>query len=71
MSNIGLEPDEIGLEASYLHFREGYQLNSRKLAERLNNFDDSIDIFESISRDQPQGLSFYYSRAVPLTCDTP
>lgn len=55
---IGLEPDEIGLESSYLHFREGFQLNSRTLAERLNSFDDTIDIFESIGRDQPQGESY-------------
>ncbi|KAJ3306678.1 Radial spoke head protein 9 [Kappamyces sp. JEL0829] len=51
----GLESDEIGLESSYQHFREGYQLNARTLAERMNSYDDTIDIFESIERDQPQG----------------
>jgi radial spoke head protein 9 len=51
----GLEAEEIGQESSYLHFREGYQLNSRTLTDRMNNFSDSIDIFESIERDQPQG----------------
>jgi radial spoke head protein 9 len=51
----GLEPDEIGLASSYMHFKPGFQPNTRTLSERMNTFDESIDIFESIAKDEPHG----------------
>jgi hypothetical protein len=56
----GLAPDEISLPSSYFHFRKGFQLNSRTIAERTNTFDESLDIFDSIERDEPKGIVFFY-----------
>lgn len=52
----GLTPDEISLGSSYLHFRNDFQLTSRTLSDRMNTFDESIDIFQSIDRDVPNGI---------------
>ncbi|KAJ3272127.1 Radial spoke head protein 9 [Terramyces sp. JEL0728] len=51
----GLERDEIGQEINYLHVRPGFQPTPKLFAERMNSFDESFDIFESIANDQPKG----------------
>jgi radial spoke head protein 9 len=51
----GLAPEEIGLASSYFHFRPGFELTTRTLSERMNTFDESIDVFETIARDDPKG----------------
>ncbi|KAJ3308859.1 Radial spoke head protein 9 [Boothiomyces sp. JEL0838] len=51
----GLERDEIGQEINYLHVRPGFQPTAKLFADRMNSFDESFDIFDSISNDQPKG----------------
>lgn len=51
----GLKQNDINQLTSYFHFREGFNINSRTLAERAANFDETIDIFETIAKDEPQG----------------
>ena len=41
---------------SYLHFRPGFEVNERSLTDRINVYDDAIDIFETIDHDQPKGV---------------
>ncbi|KAJ3036627.1 Radial spoke head protein 9 [Rhizophlyctis rosea] len=52
----GISKSELGQLTSYLHFRDGFDINKRTLLERANNFDESLDIFEPISRDEPKGV---------------
>ncbi|KAJ3412508.1 Radial spoke head protein 9 [Chytridiales sp. JEL 0842] len=51
----GLGAGDLGRLSNYFHFREGFNINTKTLAERINNFDETIDIFESIEKDQPKG----------------
>ncbi|KAJ1339735.1 hypothetical protein BSLG_005641 [Batrachochytrium salamandrivorans] len=37
------------------NFRDGFEVTSRTLSERIEKFDDTIDIFESIGNDEPKG----------------
>ena len=63
--SIGLKQNDINQLTSYFHFREGFNINSRTLAERAANFDETIDIFETIATDEPQGNSLLYFLMAP------
>ncbi|KAJ3007240.1 Radial spoke head protein 9 [Thoreauomyces humboldtii] len=52
----GIPTSELGQLTNYLHFREGFNVNKKTLLERANAFDESIDVFESISTDTPKGV---------------
>ncbi|KAI8826722.1 uncharacterized protein EV422DRAFT_616153 [Fimicolochytrium jonesii] len=52
----GIPRSELGQLTNYLHFREGFNINRKTLLERAGAFDESIDIFESISGDSPKGV---------------
>ncbi|KAJ3101901.1 Radial spoke head protein 9 [Phlyctochytrium bullatum] len=51
----GLDQIDIGQLSSYFHFREGFDINARTLAERAAGFEETIDIFEDIAKDEPKG----------------
>ncbi|KAI8893148.1 hypothetical protein BC833DRAFT_609416 [Globomyces pollinis-pini] len=51
----GLAPEEIGQLSNYLHFRDGFQPSTRTFSELMNQFDETIDIFEPITVDEPKG----------------
>ncbi|KAJ1550914.1 Radial spoke head protein 9 [Cladochytrium tenue] len=53
----GLSPVDLPQLASYLHLREGFDINARSVADRGGAalFDESIDIFEAVSHDEPKG----------------
>ncbi len=42
--------------SSYLHFRPGYTPDYKLLSELGDKYQESIDIFHPISRDEPQGV---------------
>ncbi|KAJ3182887.1 Radial spoke head protein 9 [Gaertneriomyces sp. JEL0708] len=52
----GVPKGEVGQLTSYLHFREGFDINKKTLMDRAHAFDESVDVFESISDDQPKGV---------------
>ncbi|KAJ3050059.1 Radial spoke head protein 9 [Rhizophlyctis rosea] len=52
----GIQKAELGQLTNYFHYRDGFDINKRSLLERANNFDESLDIFEPISRDEPKGV---------------
>ncbi|KAI8925221.1 hypothetical protein BC831DRAFT_550786 [Entophlyctis helioformis] len=52
----GLANDDLGHIHSYLHFRDGFEVTMRSLTERVNKYDDAIDIFEAIDTDEPRGV---------------
>ncbi|KAJ3386335.1 Radial spoke head protein 9 [Lobulomyces angularis] len=54
--NQGLASHELGELSSYLHFRPGYSVDMKLLMERGELFQEGIDIFEPISRDEPKGV---------------
>jgi len=52
---IGLtEKDMIDL-ASYFHFRSGFKLSLETVEDRIS-IDQSIDIFDNIEKDKPDGI---------------
>ena len=51
----GLDKEQLTDLNNYFHFREGYEADSSKIAEKINTFDETIDIFEPISNDNPKG----------------
>ncbi|EGF81050.1 hypothetical protein BATDEDRAFT_24691 [Batrachochytrium dendrobatidis JAM81] len=51
----GLDTEDMKNIDSFLHFRDGFEVTSRTLSERIEKFDDTIDIFESIGNDEPKG----------------
>ncbi|KAH6570957.1 hypothetical protein BASA60_007386 [Batrachochytrium salamandrivorans] len=52
----GLSSEDMGDVNSFLHFRDGFEITSRTISERVHQFDDAIDIFEPISKDEPKGV---------------
>ncbi|KAJ3391359.1 Radial spoke head protein 9 [Entophlyctis sp. JEL0112] len=52
----GLTQSELGQLSNYLHFREGFNINKKTAAERAGKFDETIDIFDAISTDDPRGF---------------
>ncbi|KAJ3194769.1 Radial spoke head protein 9 [Irineochytrium annulatum] len=52
----GLPAVDLGQLTSYFHFREGFNINLRTLAERSAGFEESIDIFQTIAKDEPNGV---------------
>ncbi|KAI8622293.1 hypothetical protein BC830DRAFT_1090138 [Chytriomyces sp. MP71] len=52
----GLQQAELGELTSYCHFREGFNINKKTVLERASNFDETIDIFDAISTDNPRGV---------------
>ncbi|KAI8616197.1 hypothetical protein BC830DRAFT_1063664 [Chytriomyces sp. MP71] len=52
----GLQQAELGELNSYCHFREGFNINKKTVLERASNFDETIDIFDAISTDEPRGV---------------
>jgi len=52
----GLKPSELDQLSSYLHFRPGFAVDAKLLNERAEQFQEGIDIFEPISRDEPKGV---------------
>ncbi|KAJ3312710.1 Radial spoke head protein 9 [Blyttiomyces sp. JEL0837] len=52
----GVPSDELDQLTSYFHFREGFNVNTKTLAERATNFDETIDVFETIAKDEPRGV---------------
>ncbi|KAJ3297018.1 Radial spoke head protein 9 [Borealophlyctis nickersoniae] len=52
----GVSRGELGQLTSYFHFREGFDINRRNIMERANAFDESIDVFDTIARDEPKGV---------------
>ncbi|KAL3895758.1 MAG: hypothetical protein SGCHY_004506 [Lobulomycetales sp.] len=54
--NSGLSGNELGQLSSYLHFRPGFAVDYRLLNERAEQYQEAVDIFEPISRDDPQGV---------------
>ncbi|KAI9329240.1 hypothetical protein DFJ73DRAFT_860875 [Zopfochytrium polystomum] len=54
----GLSRSDMNQLTSYFHLREGFDINSRTLVERAGNFDETIDIFETIAKDEPKGGSW-------------
>ena len=53
--STGLPKDHLSSLKHYLHFREGYEIDSKTLTENINTFDETIDIFEPIEADVPKG----------------
>ncbi|KAL2918041.1 hypothetical protein HK105_202455 [Polyrhizophydium stewartii] len=51
-----LPKEDFGQTHCYMHFRDGFEVTTRTLTERINKFDDAIDIFESIENDEPKGV---------------
>ena len=51
---LGLEPSDAGFLAYYFHFRAGYDVSLNSIQNRINKFDETIDIFESIDNDEPK-----------------
>lgn len=52
----GISPAEIGRLESYLHFnKNGLNVNAKTIAEKESNFDENVDILESIAKDEPKG----------------
>ncbi|KAJ3218245.1 Radial spoke head protein 9 [Dinochytrium kinnereticum] len=51
----GLDQIDLGQLTSYFHFREGFDINLKTLAERASGFEETIDIFETIAKDEPRG----------------
>eukprot|EP00842_Homolaphlyctis_polyrhiza_P004571 jgi/Hompol1/5114/HPOL_004191-RA len=52
----GLAKEDLNRVQNYLHFRDGFELTTRTLADRINKYDEELDIFESIDLDQPHGV---------------
>ncbi|KAI8848767.1 hypothetical protein BC829DRAFT_489842 [Chytridium lagenaria] len=52
----GLDSVDLSQLSSYFHFREGFDINMKTLAERAGGFEETIDVFESISKDEPRGV---------------
>ncbi|KAI9101039.1 hypothetical protein DFS34DRAFT_612977 [Phlyctochytrium arcticum] len=52
----GISKSGLDQLTNYLHFREGFDVNKRTLQERAQSFDPSIDIFETIAKDDPKGV---------------
>ncbi|KAI9206251.1 uncharacterized protein BJ171DRAFT_597914 [Polychytrium aggregatum] len=52
----GLTRDGLGKLTEYFHFCEGFDINTRTIMDRANSFDESIDIFDSLARDEPKGI---------------
>ncbi|KAJ3409980.1 hypothetical protein CcCBS67573_g00358 [Chytriomyces confervae] len=52
----GLQQSELGELTNYCHFREGFNINKKTVLERATNFDETIDIFDSVSGDEPRGV---------------
>ncbi|KAJ3107522.1 Radial spoke head protein 9 [Phlyctochytrium planicorne] len=52
----GLDQIDLGQLSSYFHFREGFDINMKSLAERAAGFEETIDIFETIAKDEPRGV---------------
>jgi len=51
----GLSKDTLSNLKSYLHFRLGYEVDSKTLAEIASTYDESLDIFAPVEKDEPQG----------------
>ncbi|KAJ3025413.1 UNVERIFIED_CONTAM: Radial spoke head protein 9 [Siphonaria sp. JEL0065] len=52
----GLSQSELGELTNYCHFREGFNINKKTAEERATSFDETIDIFDAISGDDPRGV---------------
>lgn len=53
----GIESHELGQLSSYMHFRPGFSVDVKTLVEKSDQFQESIDIFEPLTRDEPKGKS--------------
>lgn len=42
--------------SNYFHFRPGFNVNEKTIAVRGESFVDSIDIFETLDADKPEGV---------------
>ena len=62
---LALPGSDAGYLSSYLHFRPGFKLDAKTVKELGANYDESLDIFDSISKDQPNGKSFTFSSPKP------
>lgn len=51
----GLNANELPNLKNYFHFRPGYDVNQEDIVERGETFVESIDIFETLAKDAPQG----------------
>ncbi|TPX30440.1 hypothetical protein SmJEL517_g05994 [Synchytrium microbalum] len=52
----GLPGSDAGFLTSYQHFRPGFKLDLKTVKDLGANYDESIDIFDPISKDQPNGV---------------
>ena len=51
----GIKSDSLLNLDSYLHFRDGFVVDTETIEANINTFDESVDILEPISKDLPKG----------------
>ena len=56
----GLNGVDISHLENYLHFRDGFQVTAQAVEAKAGTFDESIDVFETIAEDEPQGTRFKF-----------
>ncbi|KAJ1562537.1 Radial spoke head protein 9 [Nowakowskiella sp. JEL0078] len=52
----GLPKSQMNHLTSYFHFRAGYNGNKKSMLERAQFFDETIDVLQPLSEDEPRGM---------------